>query len=215
MIWGRFITKPKNRHKTLQQKYLRVWQGHCSIASMGLLRRSERGFSLNELLMTIAVAGTLMVVAVPVFSDVSESTKLNGAARELERELQSARLKAVTSNRILRVRLNCPSAGYYRTVEYLNTAADSATNRCLLSAYPFPADNDLMTRPNYDGPVRILPSGATVTTDALEFHPDGTAQRVVSNVAQTITTPVTLTVTRNSKSKAMTINGAGKIQLQQ
>jgi hypothetical protein len=76
------------------------------------------------------------------------------------------------------------------------------------------ADADLMTRPNYDGPLRVLPSQATVTTSILEFHPDGTAQLVVSNVPQAITTPVTITVQRKTKTKAMTINGAGKIQIQ-
>ena len=181
---------------------------------MALFRTGERGFSLNELMLTVAIAGTLMVIAVPVLSDVGDSTKLGAATREIERELQSARLKAVSVNRILRVRLNCPAAGYFRTVELLNSGADSATNRCLLSAYPFPADNDLMTRPNYDGPVRTLPSGATVAGDVLEFRPDGTAVRVVSNVVEPITTPVAVTVTRNGKSKAITINGAGKIQLQ-
>ena len=44
---------------------------------------------------------------------------------ELEREFQSARLRAVIANRSLRVRLNCPAAGYYRTVEVLGTAADT------------------------------------------------------------------------------------------
>jgi prepilin-type N-terminal cleavage/methylation domain-containing protein len=183
---------------------------------MAAFRTSERGFSLNELMLVIAVSGTMMAIAVPVMTDLGESTKLSSAARELERELQSARLKAVTSNQVLRVRLNCPAAGYYRTVEYLNGPEDSQTNRCLLGAYPFPAgDTDLMTRPNYDGPLRMLPHGATVTGDVLEFHPDGTAFRLVSNVATAITSPVTITVTRKGKSKAMTINGAGKIQLQQ
>jgi Tfp pilus assembly protein FimT len=178
-------------------------------------RQSEGGFSLNELLLVVAVAATIMTIAVPVMTDVSETAKLNSAVRGVEREFQAARLKAVTVNRILRVRLNCPSAGFYRTVEYLNAAADTATNRCLASAYPFPADNDLMTRPNYDGPVRNLPHGATVTNQVFEFHPDGTAFQVVSNVQQRITAPVTVTVTRKGKSKAITINGAGKIQLQQ
>ena len=175
---------------------------------------SDRGFSLVELMMVVAVAGTLMVVAMPVMKDVTDGSKLTTAARELEREFQSARLKAVTSNRILRVRTNCPSTGYFRTVEYLNTTADTATNRCLESAYRYPADSDLMTLPNYDGPVRALPPGATVGTVTLEFLPDGTAQSVVSNVRQAITTPVTVTVTRKNKTKAMTINAAGKIQLQ-
>ena len=61
-------------------------------------------------------------------------------------------------NRPLRVRINCPATGYIRTVEVLGTAADTAANRCLITAYPFPAaDTDMMTRPNYDGPVRMLP----------------------------------------------------------
>jgi Tfp pilus assembly protein FimT len=181
---------------------------------MSWFRSSEHGFSINELMLVVAVAATLMVVGLPVMTDVTEASKLGGAARELERELQSARLKAVTSNRILRVRLNCPAAGYFRTVEYLNSSADAASNRCLESAYPFPPDNDLMTRPNYDGPVRTLPQGATVGSETVEFQPDGTAYRVVSNVRTTLTSPLTITVTRHNKSKAMTINAAGKIQLQ-
>ena len=176
---------------------------------------SERGFSLNELMLTVAVLTTVLALAVPVVSDITESSKLGQAGRELEREYQSARLKAVTANRILRVRTNCPSTGYYRTVEFLNTAADAAANRCTLTAYPYPSDTDLLTRPNYDGPVRPLPTGTTVTSAVLEFHPDGMAYSVVSNVRTTIVTPVTVTVTRKTKTKAMTINGAGKIQLQQ
>ena len=176
---------------------------------------TARGFSLVELMFTVALAGVVMAIALPVMSDVSDSSKLSAAARELEREFQSARLKAVSVNRVLRVRLNCPATGYFRTVEYLNTAADSATNRCSQTAYPFPTDTDLMTRPNYDGPLRNLPLGATVGSAVLEFLPDGTAQQVdTSNVRQAIVTPVTVTVTRKGKSKAMTINGAGKIQLQ-
>jgi prepilin-type N-terminal cleavage/methylation domain-containing protein len=182
---------------------------------MAFKHLSDRGFSLTELMLTVAVAATLMGIALPVMRDVSESSKLGAATREVERELQAARLKSVTANRILRVRLNCPSTGYYRTVELLSDARDTAANRCLQSAYPFPADVDLMTRPNYDGPVRVLPAGATIANEVFEFHPDGTAYRVVTNVAQNITAPVTLTVTRYGKSKAMTINGAGKIQIQQ
>lgn len=175
---------------------------------------SQRGFSLPELMLTVATAATIMALSVPVLLDVSESTKLNGATREVERELQSARLKSVSTNRSLRVRFNCPESGYYRTVEVLGTTADGSTGRCSLSAYPVSPDNDVMTRPNYDGPVRILPNGATVTTEVIEFRPDGTARQVVANVPVTIATPLTLTVTRNQKSKTVTVNGAGKIELQ-
>ena len=182
---------------------------------MRISRNAERGFSLVELMLTVAVMATLLTIAVPVMTDVSDGSKLNGAAREIEREFQSARLKAVSANRLLRVRLNCPGTGLYRTVEYVaSPAVDNAGNRCSESAYPFPADNDVMTRPNYDGPVRALPLGATVTTDILQFQPDGTAVTIVSNVVTPITAPVTVTITRKGKSKSITVNGAGKIQLQ-
>jgi prepilin-type N-terminal cleavage/methylation domain-containing protein len=174
----------------------------------------RRGFSLNELLLTVAVAATLMGMGVPVFMNITEGSKLSAATRELEREFQAARLRSVSSNRVLRVRLNCPATGYYRTVEFLNSAADAASTRCSPGDYPFPADNDVMTRPNQDGPVRTLVNGATVASQVFEFHPSGMAYVVVNNVTQNITAPITVTVTRQGKSKAITINATGKIQLQ-
>lgn len=177
--------------------------------------RSSRGFSLTELVFVVAMLGTLIAMAVPVMKDMTASIKLNEAARMVEREMQDARLKAVSSNRVIRVRLNCPAAGYIRSVEVLGTAADTAANRCTTTAYPFPApDLDIMTRPNFDGPVRTLPNNATVTSEVLQFSPDGTAANVVAGVATTIAAPVTVTITRESQSKTVTVNNVGKVQLQ-
>jgi len=177
--------------------------------------RNDRGFTVSEMMLVVAAIGTLAAIALPVMKDMTQSIKLNEAARLVEREMQDARLKAVSSNRVIRVRMNCPATGYIRSVEVLGTAADNASNRCMTTAYPFPpADNDIMTRPNFDGPVRTLPIGATVSNRVLQFSPDGTASEVISGVPTAIATPVTLTITRNSKTKTVTINNAGKIQLQ-
>lgn len=180
------------------------------------VQRADRGFTLTELMLTVAVAATILAMAVPVMTDVTESSRLNAAAREIERELQGARLNAVTANRILRVRLNCPVAGEYRTVEYLADATrDDPASRCEERAYPFPApDDDLLTRPNHDGPLRRTPTGTTISSEIVEFHPDGRSRAVVSNASQEIVTPLTVTVTRHSRTRAITINGAGKIQIQ-
>lgn len=177
--------------------------------------RRDRGFTLPELMLTLAVAATIAAMAIPVMGDMTRTIKLNEAARTVERELQDARLRAVSSNRILRVRLNCPSTGALRTVEFLNAAADTAADRCSQTAYPYPApDSDILTRPNYDGPIRLLPTPATISNGIIQFHPDGTAKNVVSGVAQTIATPVTITVTRYSLSRTVTVNAAGKVQVQ-
>jgi prepilin-type N-terminal cleavage/methylation domain-containing protein len=184
---------------------------------MPTIIRDQRGFSLTELMLTVAVAATIMGMAVPVMTDISASIKLNEAARMVERELQDARLRAVQMNRPLRVRTNCPAVGFVRTVEVLGTAADSASNRCLTNgSYPFPSDpdSDLSTAPNYDGPVRVIPNGATVPTVTYEFEPDGTVFAVVANVPSRMAVEQTISVTRASGSRAVRINGAGKIQLQ-
>lgn len=181
---------------------------------MFFIHRSQRGFSLTELMLTVAIAATIMGMAVPVLTDVSATIKLNEAARMIERELQDARLKAVSANRSLRVRINCPAVGFVRTVEVLNTAADSATNRCLQSAYPFPADDNIMTRPNFDSPVRTIPNGATVGTAAYQFQPDGTVFSVVSNVATRMAAEETVTITRANRSRLVRVNSAGKIRLE-
>jgi len=176
--------------------------------------RVQRGFSLTELMLIVAIAGTLMAMAVPVMTDITATIKLNEATRMIERELQDARLKAVSTNRPLRVRTNCPTTGFIRTVEVLSTAVDAAANRCLQTAFPFPADDNLMTRPNYDGPVRVIPNGATVATVTYQFQPDGTVMQVVSNVATMMAAEQTVTITRKNHSRSVKVNGAGKIQLQ-
>ena len=56
----------------------------------------------------------MAAVALPVMKDMTASIKLGDAARIVVGELQDARIKAVSSNRPLRVRMNCPSAGYMR-----------------------------------------------------------------------------------------------------
>ena len=177
--------------------------------------RNARGYSLTEIMLIVGVAGTMMAMAVPVAQDVTASIKLGEAARTIERELQDARLRAVATNRILRVRLNCPDAGKLRTVEVLGTAADTAATRCATSSYPYPPpDQDLMSRPNYDGPLRYIPNSATVNTVAVQFLPDGTAQAVSAmGTAVSLTTPQTITITRQSRSRTVTVNGAGKVQL--
>ena len=142
---------------------------------------------------------------------------------ELERELQSARITAVSANQPMRVMFNCPSAQQYRMVELIGTpltpaAADGVVGRCSTSTYPFPApDNNPISRPNNDGPLRLLPTLVTITTSTtIEFWPDGSAHTNTggTNPWPPIASPGTnIILTRSGKTKTILVNGIGKIQL--
>ena len=189
---------------------------------MARFARGDRGFSLIELIGVVAVTAIIAAIAVPQIGDTLTAMRLGDGARVVERELQTARFKAVSTNRIIRVRTNCPAAGFYRMVEYLGTIQapdpnDGPLARCLNSAYPYPApDTNPMTRPNHDGPVRPMPGGVTVTTVGVEFRPDGTAWTVAADGrAQSIPPAGTdLTVTYKTKTKGINVTPLGKIRIQ-
>lgn len=125
----------------------------------------------------------------------------------------------------MRVRFDCPAAGSIRAVEVIGTSAvpdandaDSVTNRCSETIYPYSptgADRSRLTRPNNDGAVRTVYSGTTFTAkQTLEFWANGTVHTACQAACDTSGTQigtVTLTLSRKSKTKNITVNGLGKI----
>ena len=71
-------------------------------------RPDDTGFSLIELMITTLLISTVFAIAVPAGKAAMDSLELGTATRQVERELQTARLRAVSSNRPMRVKLNCP-----------------------------------------------------------------------------------------------------------
>lgn len=187
------------------------------------LRTSERGFTLIEMLMVTTVFAIIAAMGMPLFNDLTDSIKLGEGGRQVERELQTARMTAVSANQPIRVRFNCPAAGQYRMTELIGTPSlpatgDGATDRCSTTPYPFPAaDTNPMTRPNNDGPVRYLPSDTTFQTSAtIEFWPDGSAHMAVGTTNPwpvIATTGTSIVLLRKSKTKTITVNGIGKVTL--
>lgn len=179
----------------------------------------------------LAVVGVFAIIAgmaVPMMRDMTDGMRLGQSAREVERELQTARLRAVSSNRAIRVRFNCPVAGQYRMVELIgtptnNSAADAPLNRCQESVYPAAADNNPLTLPNHDGPTRRLhPSVSFGATAPLEFWPDGSVHSDPTSASPPkgsswpVVAPAgtAITLTKGSSIRRITVNGLGKIQLQ-
>ena len=177
----------------------------------------QSGFTLLELVLVMAGIVTLSAIVVPNFSNVVAAMKARDAARTVERQLQTARMKAVTHSRALRVRFNCPVPGQLRMLEVTGVAGtDSASNRCDPTAFPSPGPNDtLRSTPWLDSPVIYLAEGTTVTGGALvfEFGPKGDVHAVSSTgVVSDINAPLVLTVTHKGRSNTVTINGLGRIR---
>ena len=171
-----------------------------------------------ELLIIAVIAIAISAVAVPSIRSFREIQRARNAARMVERELQTARLKAVTVSRALRVRFNCPSAGQFRILELTGVAAtDNSSNRCSPTAFPFPGPNDsLRATPSLDSPVLYLPDSTTVTGAVLhfEFDPRGQVFSVpTSGDVQPLAGETVLTVTRKGFSNTVTINALGRIRL--
>lgn len=194
-----------------------------------------RGFSLIEMMAVVAILLIAGALTIPAVTSGLAEMRVSSAAREVERELQTARMRAVQSDRAIRVRFNCPAAGQYRMVEvigsqYAPAAADSSGNaatRCSEAAYPYPdPDPSYFAFPNHDGPVRTLPDEVSFgTVQAVEFWPDGTAHIDTGGTFWSVipNEGITLTLYDNehgseasapqSLKKSITVNGLGKVTL--
>jgi Tfp pilus assembly protein FimT len=187
--------------------------------------KSPLGFTLMDMIAVMAVITTVSAIAIPQTLNALDSMRLGMSLRDVERELQYARLKSVSTNRPMRVRFDCPSAGRIRVVEVIGTSAapdandaDAVAARCSETTYPYKptgADQSRLTRPNNDGAIRTVYTGTTFTAkQTLEFWPNGTVhtacQVACAGGGAQINT-ATLTLSRKSKTKNITVNGLGKI----
>jgi prepilin-type N-terminal cleavage/methylation domain-containing protein len=184
--------------------------------------RNGSGFTLTELLVVVAVFAIMSAVAMPQLGRAIDLYRLGIAVREVERELQTARVNAVTANRQVRVLFNCPITGQFRRVEVLGEPGlpdgrDDSLARCSETTFPFPApDLDPLTRPNLDGPVRRLPAGVTMGgISGIEFRPNGTARSDalggMITFADISVAGVSATVTKDAYSRTIQINGLGRV----
>ncbi len=168
--------------------------------------------------MTTLVASTMFAIALPSGKAALDSLELASASREVERELQTARMRAVAANRPMRIKLNCPNDGQYRLVEVTGLAStDDAAGRCdeALYGYPGPRDN-LRATPEHDGPLLRLDSSIdTLLGPELEFSPDGTTRLVVNGAVKTLTADGVISLERHGAKQEITVNALGRITLVQ
>ncbi len=168
--------------------------------------RLEQGASLMEVLVVVALVATLTGFAVPRMLTALEHYRLNSAGRQVSAQIRAARLAAVTANRVMLVRFNCPGPGMYRVVEFTgNPAIDTAADRC---SSPWP-DPDPVALPNVDGPPAYLPDTmAFGVTQDLRISTTGQFTPLSGGM------PALIEVTNGSRVGQITVSAAGRVQLQ-
>ncbi len=78
---------------------------------------AERGFTLLELAVVLAIVGLALALAVPLVGKSGPAAQLAAAAAELRIALRDAHLRAVAEDRILTFRAD-PGGGYWLDRDY-------------------------------------------------------------------------------------------------
>ncbi|KPW80858.1 general secretion pathway protein GspH [Pseudomonas amygdali pv. morsprunorum] len=151
------------------------------------MRHIAKGFSLIELLVTVSLVGILAAIAIPNFTSSIQSNKADTELSDLQRALNYARLEAI--NRGVAVRI-APTSGTAWTGELQVYLVSDANKKALRT-------------------VAAMSSGGTLVADpnvaAFDFN----------NLGGLIapSSLVTMTYTRGSTTKTMSICLTGRIVL--
>jgi type IV fimbrial biogenesis protein FimT len=92
-----------------------------------MVYQRRAGFTLIELMITLAVLGVLAAIAAPSFSDILERRKLNGAGEALFANLLFAKTEAIKRNTPVRVTFVGTGATWCYGFS-VNTACDCSDN---------------------------------------------------------------------------------------
>jgi len=144
------------------------------------------GFSLLELIISIAIMGVLAGIAVPNYISYLPKARLNGATTTVMADLMSARMKAIKLGKRTKV-------FFVNSTQY--TICDDANGDGTVAS----GEGDVLMRDIQSEYMDVTIS----STNNPIFHPRGTA----SNLA-------TVTFQNGGGSKSLTVNIAGMVKIQ-
>lgn len=132
-----------------------------------------QGFTLVELMITVAVLAIVVTLAAPSFSDLINRNRLTGAANEIVGALQTARMEAVRRNASVVLcpstdGASCSGADWQRLIIFSDNDGDVTVDA---------ADDDVIRDVTVStGGIVVNPSSNTATNQRIGFGASGFAR---------------------------------------
>lgn len=125
-------------------------------------RTKQGGFSLLELMVTIAVLGIIVSIAVPSFRQMLRSSRLTSTSNELNALMQTARMEAVRSNGRVEI---CPTTDGA-------TCGGGDWHRVVMIARKNGVD-EVLREASFNAEVEIHPSASISSQNKIWYQADG------------------------------------------
>src|SRR5436190_9073937 len=106
------VTRSKGQNMVFQQltDTNPPWSASCSRRGM----RSDRGYTLFEVMITLGLIGVISAITIPVFLSSNMMNTLWTSSERVGALVRQTRLKAISQNTTYEVRFDCPNAGDVR-----------------------------------------------------------------------------------------------------
>jgi len=147
------------------------------------VKRTQGGFSLAEMLVTIAIGGILTALAIPNFSQIRTTYRLRGATHEIFTALQRARITAIKENKRYRFSVSGSTYSVY---------SDANRDRTF-------TDGEIVLTRDIHSTARDVSISTSATID---FATNGTA-----------VTAGTVTLSNGSQTKTVSVSLAGRVKI--
>lgn len=146
-------------------------------------KKKQRGFTLVELLVTVALIGGMLVIGSPAILRQFAHIRLTRATRDISVELQAARLKAIAKNVPYRLSFTLntyPTADTFRLQLYIGGTWQDDPSRVERT---LPATVDI-TSPGSNFQTEFKPNGTGTAQDICVENQKDTSDRMKISVSE-------------------------------